>query len=256
MCELNARIAAWRGALSSRLSVAEVNELDDHLQEALAALPGDILSPDERFLIATHRLGEPAAIAKEFAKARPARVWRERALWMVAGCVTLSLISVLTGHVALGVESLLFLGCGPDYTVTLGVYSLVDAVVMILLACLVVSLIRGERDTPVSETATRKSGVMKGIAVAAGALLALDVPGGVASILHFSSRSLTPDQLRVFADNMYCLAIANNCMHVIVVIGLITAAPWLVSSGDTIRNSPRHSPGVSSFSTDSGHDLG
>ena len=229
MCELNARIAAWRGALSSRLSVAEVNELDDHLQEALAALPGDILSPDERFLIATHRLGEPAAIAKEFAKAHPARVWRERALWIVVGNVTLALISVLIGHVVLGVTSLLFLGCGPDYSATLGFYNLLDAGVMVFLACLAVSLIRGERDTQFSGNTTRKSGVMKRMAVAAGALLVLDIPGGVASILQFSSRNLTPDQLRLFADNMYYLAIGNNCLHGAVVIGLIIAAPWLVA---------------------------
>jgi hypothetical protein len=229
MCELNARIAAWREALSSRLSVAELNELDDHLHEALAALPGDILSPEERFLIATHRLGEPAAIANEFAKARPARVWRERALWMVGGYVAVGLFSVLTGYIAVGVESLLNMGIGADYAATGAVVYLVDAIGMILLACLAVALIRGERDFRVSRLATRKSGVMKGMVVAAGALLLLEIPGAVATILHFSSRTLTPNQLRVFADRMYCLALGNNLTHSIVVIALIAAAPWLVA---------------------------
>jgi hypothetical protein len=87
MCELNARIAVWRETLSARLSAAELNELEDHLREALASLPDDSLSPDERFLAATRRMGAPAALAEEFAKARPARFGWKRASWILAAAV-------------------------------------------------------------------------------------------------------------------------------------------------------------------------
>ena len=87
MSELNAMIAEWRETLSERLSATELNELEDHLREALASLPDDLLSLDERFLVAKHRIGSPAALAEEFSKARPTRPWRKRTSWMLAAAV-------------------------------------------------------------------------------------------------------------------------------------------------------------------------
>jgi hypothetical protein len=82
MSSLNDRIKAWRDAIAPGMSAADVEELEDHLRQTLAALPEDSLSFDERFLVATHRLGAPQALVAEFTKARRASFWRDRAAWM------------------------------------------------------------------------------------------------------------------------------------------------------------------------------
>jgi hypothetical protein len=94
MSDLNDAIKAWRDGLASEMAAAELDELEDHLRETLASLPEDTLSLDERFLIAKHRMGAPEVLVAEFAVARQARVWRERAVWMA-----------LLGIVCLGIGS-------------------------------------------------------------------------------------------------------------------------------------------------------
>jgi hypothetical protein len=91
MSDLNAMITAWRDGLAQGMSSADVDELEDHLRQTLAALPADTLSFDERFLVATHRLGAPPALIAEFAKARRASRQRGRATWIaVLGFVCLA----------------------------------------------------------------------------------------------------------------------------------------------------------------------
>jgi len=236
MYELNARIATWREALSGRLSTDELNELEDHLREALAALPDGDLSPDERFLVATRRLGTPATLAAEFAKARPARIWWERAWWMVAGYVVVGLFCIVCSYLAVGVEALLGLGISENRE---GVIYLVDAVGMLLIGCLATGMVRSERGPLVAGMAGRTPGVLRGVVLAAVALLLLNVPGGVAAVLYPTSLHMPPSQLVVFANRMYWLALGNVLTNVIVIIGLIAAAPWLVAreSGRAPRSS-------------------
>lgn len=82
MSDLNARIKAWRDALASGVSTADLDELEDHLRQTLDVLPEDVLSFDERFLVATHRLGPPQTLVAEFAVSRRASIWRDRAVRM------------------------------------------------------------------------------------------------------------------------------------------------------------------------------
>jgi hypothetical protein len=81
MSDLNARIKAWRDAFKSGMSAADLDELEDHLRQAFAALPEEALSFDERFLVATHRLGAPQSLVAEFAMARRGRAWPEHIAW-------------------------------------------------------------------------------------------------------------------------------------------------------------------------------
>ncbi len=92
MSELNAVIKAWRDGLAPGMSAADIDELEDHLRQTLATLPPETLSFDERFLVATHRLGAPQALVAEFAKVRRASPRRDRATWMaVLGIVCLGI---------------------------------------------------------------------------------------------------------------------------------------------------------------------
>ena len=226
MYELNARIATWREALLGRLSTAEINELEDHLREALAALPDGDLSPDERFLVATRRLGAPATLAAEFDRARPARVWRDRALWMVAGYVVIGLFCIVCSYLAVGVDALLGEGVSKNSE---GVIYLVEAVGMLLIGCFATAIVRSESGPRVGGVAGRTPGVLKGVVLAAVAMLLLNVPGGLAALLYPASLQMPPTQLVIFANRMYWLALGNVLTHVIVIIGLIAAAPWLVA---------------------------
>jgi hypothetical protein len=92
MSDLNSMIKAWRDGLAPGMSAADVDELEDHLRQTLAALSTDTLSFDERFLVATHRLGAPQALVAEFAKVRRASLRRARITWIaILGIVCLGI---------------------------------------------------------------------------------------------------------------------------------------------------------------------
>jgi hypothetical protein len=87
MFNLETAIHEWReefGAVDS-LRTDDVLELESHLRELVTRLSRGELSEQEAFLVATHRLGQPAELNREFAKVHGAAVWRKRILWMLCG---------------------------------------------------------------------------------------------------------------------------------------------------------------------------
>ena len=85
--DLNAEIQAWRNRLSSspELRAENLDELESHLRDSVAALRQKGLTEAEAFLIATQRIGSPTALQPEFAKVNAREVWLDRLLWMVLG---------------------------------------------------------------------------------------------------------------------------------------------------------------------------
>lgn len=90
---LNEAIMNWRDALtqSPALQGEALKELESHLREGTSDLQRRGLSEEEAFLIATRRLGRGDALGLEFGKANPAALWRDRALWMLAGMLFLTI---------------------------------------------------------------------------------------------------------------------------------------------------------------------
>ena len=88
MFELERGIRDWRteAERGSSLSVRELDELEDHLRARvdLELELNAALAPAEALAIARHELGAPAALAREFARAGPAR-WRHLMLAGWAG---------------------------------------------------------------------------------------------------------------------------------------------------------------------------
>jgi hypothetical protein len=225
MSDLNARIKAWRNAFASEMSAAELDELEDHLREMLACLPEDALNLDERFLVATHRLGAPGAIVAEFKKADPSQVWRERVLWLLGGFAAVQPLSVICRYLVYGYIELLGIRDPDDADLVMYV---AGTGCLLLVACLLTALIRNERRTlVVAGRVAQMPGVLKGIVMAAGALLLLDTPGGLATLLRPTMAHMDGPQLLTYSGQMYYLALGNHVMNVFVVIGLIAAAPWL-----------------------------
>jgi hypothetical protein len=73
------QIAQWRAYLRHRQAVhgPDVEELEGHLRDQLAALTEAGLAGDEAFLVAVKRMGNLDALSREFARAHSERLWKQ-----------------------------------------------------------------------------------------------------------------------------------------------------------------------------------
>ena len=73
------QIAQWRAYLRRRQAVhgPDVEELEGHLRDQLAALSEAGLAGDEAFLVAVKRMGNLDALSREFARAHSERLWKQ-----------------------------------------------------------------------------------------------------------------------------------------------------------------------------------
>ena len=76
---LEDQIAQWRTYLRRRqaLNGPDVEELESHLRDQLAALTDAGLTGDEAFLVAVKRMGSLDALSREFARAHSERLWKQ-----------------------------------------------------------------------------------------------------------------------------------------------------------------------------------
>ena len=95
--DLNAAIEGWRNELTAQpqLTPDDRRELEKHLADSVADFQLRGLSDEESFWLAQKRIGRPKQLANEFEKEDPAKVWRERAFWMVLGLLAFSLWQAL-----------------------------------------------------------------------------------------------------------------------------------------------------------------
>lgn len=82
--DLNAAIENWRLELAAQPNLAsdDRRELETHLRDTIAELRRRGLNDEESFVLARHRVGQPQKLADEFVKENPAKIWRERVLWI------------------------------------------------------------------------------------------------------------------------------------------------------------------------------
>jgi hypothetical protein len=76
---LEDQIAEWRAYVRRRkaLHSPDVEELEGHLRDQLAALIEAGLTGDEAFLVAVKRMGSLDALSREFARAHSERLWKQ-----------------------------------------------------------------------------------------------------------------------------------------------------------------------------------
>ena len=76
---LEEQIAQWRAYVRRRqgLHGPDVEELEGHLRDQLAALTEAGLTGDEAFLVAVKRMGNLDALSREFARAHSERLWKQ-----------------------------------------------------------------------------------------------------------------------------------------------------------------------------------
>ncbi len=76
---LEAQIAQWRAYLRRRQAIraSDVDELEGHLRDQVAALVEAGLAGDEAFLVAVKRMGNLDAVSREFAREHSERLWKQ-----------------------------------------------------------------------------------------------------------------------------------------------------------------------------------
>src|SRR5437868_9527740 len=76
---LEEQIAQWRAYVRRRqgLHGSDVEELEGHLRDQLAALTDAGLAGDEAFLVAVKRMGNLDALSREFARTHSERLWKQ-----------------------------------------------------------------------------------------------------------------------------------------------------------------------------------
>ncbi len=102
--DLESAIRHWRSELQQlpAFSNANVEELEGHLRDAIAALQKQSLNQEEAFWLARRRLGSAERLEREFRPVNTAHIWQQRMLWMVAGfLIILSLNSGVASVVRL-----------------------------------------------------------------------------------------------------------------------------------------------------------
>ena len=118
MFDLERQIQDWKAEFTSRpaLRRADVEELEQHVRDALPPLISAGLSPAEAFLIATRRVGPSAAVEREFAKVNGTHLWSQRMFWIVLGALGLVVCRLMIGAAASVAQALAGLagGSGSD----------------------------------------------------------------------------------------------------------------------------------------------
>lgn len=84
---LEEQIARWREYLRRRpaLDAPDVEELEDHLRNQVAALGEAGLAAEEAFLVAVKRMGSLDAVSREFAREHSERLWKQLVIAPDAG---------------------------------------------------------------------------------------------------------------------------------------------------------------------------
>ena len=87
MFELEHELQEWTKRFS-RMEVmcpGDIVELEQHVRDSVGNLTSKGLSEEEAFLIATHRVGGPGPVGREYGKVNGGYIWGRRLFWMLAG---------------------------------------------------------------------------------------------------------------------------------------------------------------------------
>ena len=102
MFDLEAQLREWKRSFTNTAAMrsADLEELEHHLRDSMTSLAALGLTPEEAFLVATHRVGAPALVAGEFAKVDGSTRWYQQASWMTAGALGYALLGLVIGAMA------------------------------------------------------------------------------------------------------------------------------------------------------------
>jgi len=139
--DLNPAIQHWRKNLaqSPALRRENLDELELHLRDSIAALQVRGLSATEAFSVATMRIGKGNALDAEFGKVNGQAVWLDRILWMLIGVQLWPFVTGFFGSLLNGLSGVGVIGGKYDFN-THGVTPIVTLLVLVRLTALSVSI--------------------------------------------------------------------------------------------------------------------
>ena len=87
MFQLEHELRKWTSRIDRLESMrdCDIEELEQHVRDSITELTPKGLTEEEAFLVATHRVGEPIAVGREFGKVNGDHAWARRVFWMLAG---------------------------------------------------------------------------------------------------------------------------------------------------------------------------
>jgi hypothetical protein len=100
--DLNHAIQNWRENLANLPAFRgeNIDELESHLRDSIAALESRGLSPSETFQIAAQRVGGIAGLECEFSKVNKRAIWLDRVFWMLIGYQVWNFVSGIVHVIA------------------------------------------------------------------------------------------------------------------------------------------------------------
>lgn len=119
MFELDRELEAWKQNLVGNDAVndSQALELEAHLLDQIAELKRAGLSNREAFLVGVDRLGHPSDLQREFEKVNGSLRLRNRALWMLAGYLAVTLFgAVISAFVAVAATGMAVAGVAGNVT--------------------------------------------------------------------------------------------------------------------------------------------
>lgn len=184
MFDLERQIGDWRAAFASRpmLRPTDVEELEQHLRDALPSLTSAGLTSEEAFLIATRRVGSPAALEHEFAKVNGTHLWSQRVFWIALGALGYVVCRLVIGTAASVAQTLAGLAGGSGTDVSYAGVTVACAGWIAVAAALY-----RQRDASPGGWTIRPAG-----AVAVGATLVLILAGALNFASEFALFALMP----------------------------------------------------------------
>ena len=102
MFDLEEQLRLWKLSFTTTPAMhsADMEELEHHVRDSMSTLASLGLSPEEAFILATHRVGAPVRVAREFAKVNGSRLWYQQAAWMTAGALGYAICGLIISALA------------------------------------------------------------------------------------------------------------------------------------------------------------
>ena len=173
MFDLEQQLRLWKQSftITDGMRGADIEELEHHVRDSMSTLSALGLTPEEAFIVATHRVGAPARVAREFAKVHGSRLWYQQVGWMTAGALGYAICGLVISALASFTQVVALLAGGKGAAVGLA------AVVITCLGWAVVAVLLYRRPSDDSRRAwltDLSAGVLGSIvalAVVAGSLV-------------------------------------------------------------------------------------
>jgi hypothetical protein len=219
--DLNAAIENWRQELAAQPNLAsdDRRELETHLRDAIAGFQQCGLNDEESFWLARKRVGQPQQLGEEFVKADPAKIWRERILWI---CMAVFLLGILNDVIGSLIRAILPLKISSPLNLLSTIYE-IPFLSSILVPLIIVILVRFWKMIPLFSKLVLLVESRSRFAITALILIIISTTISTGASAMYNARINYP------ADHSFLIPIGqgfySDCIYKLIIVLLIV---WLI----------------------------